>query len=110
MFATRPRGCGSTTIVHPQVGAEFARRLAAAIAAQAPLVVLDIPLLFEGRESGTRQRGRAQRARRTVVVWVPEAVQIERQIAARRLHARRGASSACARSSRSTASASSPTT
>jgi dephospho-CoA kinase len=67
-------------IVHPPVGAEFARRLAAAIAANAELVVLDIPLLFEGRESG-RGSAAARSAETTVVVWVPEAVQIERQIA-----------------------------
>jgi dephospho-CoA kinase len=67
-------------IVHPQVGAEFARRLAAAIQANAPLVVLDIPLLFEGRESG-RGSAAARSVETTVVVWVPEPVQIERQIA-----------------------------
>jgi dephospho-CoA kinase len=67
-------------IVHPQVGAEFARRLAAALEAKAPLVVLDIPLLFEGRESG-RGSAAARSVETTVVVWVPEPVQIERQIA-----------------------------
>lgn len=67
------------TIVHPPVGAEFARRLAAAITAGAPLVVLDIPLLFEGRESG-RGSAAARNVQTTVVVWVPESVQIERQI------------------------------
>jgi dephospho-CoA kinase len=66
-------------IVHPQVGAEFARRLAAAIASNAPLVVLDIPLLFEGRESG-RGSAAARSVETTVVVWVPEDVQIERQM------------------------------
>ncbi len=67
-------------IVHPQVGAEFARRLAAALAEKAKLVVLDIPLLFEGRESG-RGSSAARNVETTVVVWVPEPVQIERQIA-----------------------------
>ena len=67
-------------IVHPPVGAEFARRLAAALAAKSPLVVLDIPLLFEGRESG-RGSAAARRVETTVVVWAPEAVQIERQTA-----------------------------
>jgi dephospho-CoA kinase len=66
-------------IVHPQVGAEFARRLAAALARKAPLVVLDIPLLFEGRVSG-KGSSAARSAETTVVVWVPEAVQIERQM------------------------------
>lgn len=67
-------------IVHPQVGAEFARRLASAIAADTALVVLDIPLLFEGRESG-RGSAAARSVETTVVVWVPESVQIERQMA-----------------------------
>jgi dephospho-CoA kinase len=67
-------------IVHPQVGAEFAKRLAAAVAADTPLVVLDIPLLFEGRKSG-RGSAAARNVATTVVVWVPEPVQIERQIA-----------------------------
>jgi dephospho-CoA kinase len=67
-------------IVHPPVGAEFARRLAAAIADAVPLVVLDIPLLFEGRESG-KGSAAARNVQTTVVVWVPEPVQIERQLA-----------------------------
>jgi dephospho-CoA kinase len=67
-------------IVHPQVGAEFARRLAAAIDAKAKLIVLDIPLLFEGRVSG-KGSAASRNVETTVVVWVPEAVQIERQIA-----------------------------
>ncbi len=66
-------------IVHPQVGAEFAQRLADALAAEAPLIVLDIPLLFEGRESG-RGSAAARSVETTVVVWVPESVQIERQM------------------------------
>jgi len=68
------------SIVHPQVGAEFARRLAAALAANAGLVVLDIPLLFEGRESG-KGSAASRNVQTTVVVWVPESVQIERTIA-----------------------------
>lgn len=66
-------------IVHPPVGVEFGRRLAAAIASGAKLVVLDIPLLFEGRASG-RGSAAARDVSAVVVVWVPEAVQIERQI------------------------------
>jgi dephospho-CoA kinase len=42
--------------------------------------VLDIPLLFEGRESG-KGSAASRNVETTVVVWVPEAVQIERQIA-----------------------------
>src|SRR5262249_39977452 len=48
--------------------------------AQAPLVVLDIPLLFEGRESG-KGSAASRNVETTVVVWVPEEVQIERTIA-----------------------------
>lgn len=67
-------------IVHPQVGLEFRRRLDAALAAGVPLVVLDIPLLFEGRASG---RGQASQLpmQATVVVWVPEEIQVERTMA-----------------------------
>jgi dephospho-CoA kinase len=39
-------------IVHPPVGAEIARRLARARSQGVPVVVLDIPLLFEGRKQG----------------------------------------------------------
>src|SRR5207247_682432 len=51
-FADEEARARLNQIVHPQVGAEFARRLADAIAAKVELVVLDIPLLFEGRDSG----------------------------------------------------------
>jgi len=67
-------------LVHPKVGAEFTRRLAAALAAEAPLIVLDIPLLFESRRSG--RAGASQLAvEATVVVWVPRSLQIERTMA-----------------------------
>jgi dephospho-CoA kinase len=67
-------------IVHPSVGAEIARRLARAQSQGAPVVVLDIPLLFEGRAAGT---GSASRLAfdATVLVWAPEPAQIERQMA-----------------------------
>jgi dephospho-CoA kinase len=81
-------------IIHPKVGAEMARRIAAAREVGAEVVVLDIPLLFEGREAGT---GTAAQMGfdTTVVVYAPEALQIERQMkrdgcdreeALRRLH------------------------
>jgi len=53
-------------IVHPAVGRESLRRLEAARASGAPLVVLDIPLLFETRLHGTASRrtsGRGPRGR-----------------------------------------------
>jgi dephospho-CoA kinase len=65
-------------ILHPRVLAEMARRTAAAREAGVPLVVLDIPLLLEGRR-GVKEPLPGLDA--VVVVWVPEAVQIERQLA-----------------------------
>jgi len=68
-------------IVHPPVGMEMMRRLEEARQAQAPLVLLDIPLLLEGR--GGSSKGRPARAGDTVeaviVVYATEAQQIERQ-------------------------------
>ncbi len=66
-------------IMHPRVGAEMARRSEAARRSGAPLVVLDIPLLFE-----TRPRDRAAArggADATVLVYAPRTVQIERTVA-----------------------------
>ena len=80
VFADEAARLRLNQIVHPQVGAEFARRLAAAIESKAKLIVLDIPLLFEGRVSG-KGSAASRSAETTVVVWVPEPVQIERQIA-----------------------------
>jgi dephospho-CoA kinase len=67
-------------IVQPPVVAEMARRAKVAIDAGAPMVVMDIPLLFEGQRSG---RGSAARNQydATVCVWVPVEVQIERTMA-----------------------------
>ena len=62
-------------IVHPPVGIELARRLEAARSAGVPLVVLDIPLLLEGRgRSGFGMDA-------VVVVWTPESVQLARAVA-----------------------------
>ena len=66
-------------IVHPKVGAEFARRVAEARASGARVLVLDIPLLFEGRRSGTGSAAQ-MRFDATVLVYAPEALQIERQV------------------------------
>jgi dephospho-CoA kinase len=67
-------------IVHPKVADELARRVAAAREAGSTVVVLDIPLLFEGRESGEGTAARLP-LDATVVVHVPEETQIERQLA-----------------------------
>jgi dephospho-CoA kinase len=62
-------------IVHPAVGAETARRLAAAREAGAPLVILDVPLLFE---VGGRARVGVEAV---ILVYAREEQQIERQMA-----------------------------
>lgn len=67
-------------LVHPRVGAEMARQLDEARRAGAPLVVLDIPLLFEGRAGGGRGAS-ALPFDATVLVYAPRAVQIERTVA-----------------------------
>lgn len=67
-------------IVHPGVGLEVARRLAAARASGVPLVVLDIPLFFE-----TRRRGRGGASQLPVdlvlLAYAPEATQLARIVA-----------------------------
>lgn len=68
------------SIVHPPVIAEMMRRAKASVEAGDPLVVLDIPLLFEGRLSG-RGSGAIMDFDETVCVWVTRAVQIERTVA-----------------------------
>ena len=66
-------------IVHPRVGAEMARRIDAARRGGAPLVVVDIPLFFEGRP---RDRDAARAGfDATVLVYAPRAVQIDRTVA-----------------------------
>jgi dephospho-CoA kinase len=66
-------------IVHPRVGVEMARRLEAARARGVPLVVLDVPLLLEGRAAGRAGASRLPYDA-VIVVWVPESVQLERQM------------------------------
>jgi len=67
-------------IVHAPVIGEMMRRAKAAVDRGDPLVVLDIPLLFEGRKSG-RGSGALMRFDATVCVWVEEAVQVARTMA-----------------------------
>jgi dephospho-CoA kinase len=66
-------------IVHPKLGAEVTSRMARARQAGVRLVVLDIPLLFEGRRTGSRGAS-AMHFDVTIVVWVPRQIQIERQL------------------------------
>ncbi len=67
-------------LVHPPVIAEMVRRARAGAASGAPMVVLDIPLFFEGQKAGTGT-ATAMHYDATVLVWVPRAVQIERTVA-----------------------------
>jgi len=64
-------------IVHPPVIAEMLRRARAAVDGGAALVVLDIPLLFEGRQASTGS-ATAMRYDAWVLVWVPPEVQVDR--------------------------------
>ena len=66
-------------IVQPPVVAEMARRATVAIDAGEPMVVMDIPLLFEGKKAETGSAA-ANDYDATVCVWVPVEVQIERTI------------------------------
>lgn len=66
-------------LVHPRVGAELARRIDAARRSGAALVVVDIPLFFEGRP---RDRDGARAGfDATILVYAPRAVQIDRTVA-----------------------------
>jgi len=67
-------------IVHPTVIAKMVRRTRAAVEAGVPVVVLDIPLFFEGQKAGTGT-ATALDYDASVLVWVPRAVQIERTVA-----------------------------
>lgn len=64
-------------IVQPPVVAEMARRAKVAIDDGVPMVVMDIPLLFEGKKTG-RGSAAAMQYDATICVWVPLETQIER--------------------------------
>lgn len=59
-------------IVHPRVEALSGERAVAALASAAPLVVLDIPLLFE--------RGRESAVEGVLLVWCDQATQLRRLV------------------------------
>lgn len=80
VFEDEPARARLGKIVHPAVGAEMGRRLAAAREGDAPLIVLDIPLLFEGRKAGSAGAA-ALGYDATILVWVPRETQIERTVA-----------------------------
>jgi dephospho-CoA kinase len=79
VFRDRAARLELNRILHPRVGLEMMRRAAAAQAAGAKLVVLDIPLLFEVRKAGGGNAD-VYRFDATVVVWVPLELQIRRQM------------------------------
>ena len=64
-------------IMHPPVMAEMMRQAQDGTDSGAPLVVLDIPLYFEGQRSGTGSAV-AREYDAALLVWVPPEVQIER--------------------------------
>jgi dephospho-CoA kinase len=68
------------SIVHPPVIAEMGRRAKQAVLRGDPLVVLDIPLLFEGAKHGSGSAA-VMNYDATILVWVPESVQVERTVA-----------------------------
>jgi dephospho-CoA kinase len=79
-------------LVHPAVGVEMLRRLEAAKASGARLVVLDIPLLLEGRAArasgaqsaatpGSERRTASDLVSEVIVVYAREEQQLERQLA-----------------------------
>lgn len=76
VFADAEARARLNALVHPAVGAEMGRRVARAHASGAPLVVLDVPLWFETRPAGPRPGDPP-----VIVVWVPESMQLERQMA-----------------------------
>jgi dephospho-CoA kinase len=67
-------------LVHPPVIAEMLRRTQEATKRGDPLVVLDIPLLFEGARQGTGSAA-AGAYEATILVWVPPEIQLERTVA-----------------------------
>jgi dephospho-CoA kinase len=72
-------------LVHPRVGAEMFRRLAEARESGVALVVLDIPLLLEGRarqaEGGARPRPASDLVEEVIVVWARPETQVARVVA-----------------------------
>jgi dephospho-CoA kinase len=66
-------------IVHPKVIATISDRVASAHAAGTPLIVVDIPLLFDRPENNANRKS-SPSFDATVLVYAPEQQQIERQM------------------------------
>ncbi len=70
VFGDEARRRRLEAITHPRIGARIAEQVVAALESPAPLVVMDIPLLFEsGREYGLEG---------VLVVWCDAATQLAR--------------------------------
>jgi dephospho-CoA kinase len=70
VFADRAARANLERITHPRVRALIAQQVAEAISATAPLVAVDIPLLFEAGDSSGFDG--------VLVVYAPESVQLQR--------------------------------
>jgi dephospho-CoA kinase len=66
-------------IMHPPVVAEMMRRAQEGVKAGAALVVLDIPLYFEGQKSGSGSAA-ARQYDASILVWVPRETQVLRTV------------------------------
>lgn len=72
VFADAARRERLNRITHPRVGALMQERIAAALESGAPLVVVDIPLLFEGSRQSLFEG--------VMLVWTPAEVQLRRLV------------------------------
>jgi dephospho-CoA kinase len=73
VFADEGRRLQLNAITHPRVAELMRRRIAEALASPAPLVVVDVPLLFEGERGGMFEG--------VLLVWTPPEVQLARLVA-----------------------------
>jgi dephospho-CoA kinase len=72
VFADAARRERLNAITHPRVGALMQERVAEALRSDAPLVVVDVPLLFEG--------SRQSQFEGVLLVWVPAELQLRRLV------------------------------
>ena len=72
VFADEARRLRLNAITHPRVAALMQQRVAAALASDVPLVVVDVPLLFEGDRQGLFEG--------VMLVWTPPEVQLARLV------------------------------
>lgn len=72
VFTDEEKRLRLNAITHPRVGELMQQRVAEALASAAPLVVVDIPLLFEGNRQGLFEG--------VLLVWAPPAVQLRRLV------------------------------